>query len=97
MKLPRQAATGITPQRWSPPSTWSKCAKCKLEVNAFITASIAGAGYLTGVPTPGTIAVVQSILAGAYGAAAANAAIAVIFSQGVDAASKQVCRSRGYC
>src|SRR5437763_14533691 len=61
MKLPRQHATGIAPQRWTPPSKWSSCAKCKLEVNAFITTSIIAAGYLTGGPTPGAISLVQVI------------------------------------
>ena len=79
---------------WKPPWTWSKCAKCKLGVNAFITATVfvamSGAG-------PGALAVAKALIAAEYGAAAWAAVEAVIMSASVSEISRKICKARGDC
>lgn len=82
---------------WRPPWTWSRCAKCKLEVNAFITGSVLVAAAAAGTTGPGAIAVWQALITAKYGLAAWRAIEAYIFSEGVDSISKRICKSLGKC
>ena len=91
------APTMTMERGWRPPWTWSRCAKCKLEVNAFITGTVMVACAAAGTTGPGAIAVAQALIAGAYGAAAWEAVKAVIFSASVDELSRKICASQGKC
>ncbi|MDN3507266.1 MAG: hypothetical protein P0S96_08580 [Simkaniaceae bacterium] len=82
---------------WKPPWTWSKCAKCKLSVNLFITGSVFTATVLAGVTGPGALAVAKAMIISKYGLAAWEAVKAVIFSEGVSSISKKICKATGKC
>ena len=75
----------------------SGCEKCKAEATLFISGSVWAATSAAGVSGPGAIPVAELVLAGEYGAAAAHAAVTVLFNQGVDAASEHICKSLGKC
>lgn len=82
---------------WSPPWKWSKCAKCQLTVNTFITVSVMAAVAAAGTTGPGVLAVWSAMITGAYGLAAWKAVEALIFSAGVGEISKAICKARGDC
>jgi len=82
---------------WSPPWRWSGCAKCKLSVNAFISGTVLVAAVAAGTTGPGALAVCESLIAGAYGAAAWEAVKAVIFRPSVSEIARKICSAKGDC
>lgn len=82
---------------WRPPWTWSRCAKCELEVNVFITGSVAAAAAAAGTTGPGAFAVWEALIVGKYGLAAWEAVKAYIFSEGAGGLSKRICKALGKC
>lgn len=83
--------------RWRPPWTWSRCAKCKLEVNTFITVSVVAVTVGLGHTSPGALATAKALIAGKYGLAAWEAVKAGIFNEGVGRISAKICAATGKC
>ena len=82
------------PGGWHPPWHWSRCAKCKLEVNAFIVGTVfvatSGAG-------PSALAVAKALFLAKYGEAAWEAVKDILFSATVDVLAQGVCRAIHKC
>jgi len=83
--------------RWKPPWTWSKCAKCKLGVTAFITGSVLAVTLYAGVTGPGALAIAKALIVEKYGLAAWEAVKSVIFSEGVGSIAGKICKANGKC
>lgn len=85
------------PSRWRPPWTWSRCAKCKLEVNLFLTGTVMVAAAAAGTTGPGALAVWKALVVSEYGVAAFEAIKAYIVSEGVGGLSERICQAIGKC
>jgi hypothetical protein len=79
------------------PWLWTKCAKCQLGVNGFITVSILATCALAGVTGPGALAVWQAIIVGKFGTAAWEAVKAVALSATTGSIAEKICIATGHC
>jgi len=83
--------------KWPKPWLWTKCDKCRLSVNTFITVSIIAACAAAGVSGPGALAVWQAMIISEYGLAAWEAVKAAVLSASVSAIAKEICIATGNC
>lgn len=91
-----EEVSDIQPLRlgWRPPWTWSRCAKCKLEVTSFIVGTVFVATAGTG---PGALAVACALVQAKYGVAAMEALAAIGFNVSVDRMTNAICHAINKC